>query len=875
MYDEKTLLEDLAKLREAQKVYATFTQEQVDAIFKAAATAANEKRIELAKMAVEETRMGFVEDKVIKNHFASEFIYNKFKDLKTCGVVEEDLAAGIVKIAEPIGVVGAVVPTTNPTSTAIFKVLISLKTRNAIFLAPHPRARKSTIAAAKIVMDAAIAAGAPAGLLAYVGDVKEGVNPVALTGMIMENVDIILATGGPGMVKAAYSSGTPALGVGAGNTAALITDSADVKLAVSSIIVSKSFDYGVICASEQAVIVNSKIYDDVRREFELRGAYILKPAELKKVQNIILKDGALNGAIVGQSPQVIAEIAGIKIPEHTRIIIGEVSDSSLAEPFAHEKLSILLAMFKYDKFEDGVAICEELIEHSGLGHTSAIYADELMNKEEVAYFASKMKTARILVNTPSSQGAIGDIYNFALEPSLTLGCGSWGGNSVSENVGPKHLLNYKTVATRRENMGWVRLPEKTYFKFGCLPEALSDLAVDGYKKVFIVTDKFLHQLGYTSSVTDVLDKHGIGYQIFSDVDPDPTIDNVEAGAKVCSSYQPDCILALGGGSAMDAAKIMWVLYEHPEAEFEMLALRFMDIRKRIQKFNKMGDKAYFVAVATTQGTGSEVTPFSVITDRNGTKYPLADYAITPHMAVSDAQLALSMPAGLCAASGYDVFTHGLESFVSVCANEMSEPYSLKAMKLVFDNLEESVRLGDKAKVAKEKMAMASTMAGIAFANAFLGICHSLAHKIGARFHIPHGIANALLLNEVICYNATDKPYRQGVFSQYECPKAIERYAYVARYLGLDGKDDVDAIKNMLKELDKLKASINIPLSIKDFGIDEKEFLAAVDELAELAYDDQCTGANPRQPKISDLKEIYLRSYYGSEYKLEKTYELGK
>ncbi len=874
--NEKTLVQRVALLKEAQAIFATYSQEQVDAIFYAGAKAANEQRIELAKMAVEETGMGLVEDKVIKNHFASEFVYNKYKDTKTVGLLSSDEASGFETYAEPIGVIAAVVPTTNPTSTAIFKVLMALKTRNAIFLAPHPRARKSTIKAAQVVMEAAVAAGAPEGLLGWIDGADKDVNPVELTGKLMAAADTILATGGPGMVKAAYSSGTPAIGVGAGNVAVLVDETADVKQVAASVIHSKSFDYGVICASEQAVVVHSSVYDELKEEFEKFGAYILTKAEVKKVRDIILNEnGALNGDLVGQSPQAIAKLAGIKVPSWTKIIIGEVTDPSLAEPFAHEKLSVVLAMYKYKKFEDGVDMAHEMIMHGGLGHTAAIYADEYVAKDRIDAYAAKMPTARVVVNSPSAQGGIGDIYNFVLAPSLTLGCGSWGGNAVSENIGPKHLLNIKSVAKRRENMLWFRVPEKVYFKYGALKVALTDLVDDNKKKVFIVTDKSLFDLGYTKKITDELDGYGISYKVFSDVLPDPTLETVEQGAAQMRDYNPDCIIALGGGSAMDAGKVMWMLYENPEANFKDMAITFLDMRKRVYKFPKLGKLANFVAIPTTSGTGSEVTPFSVITDYDGTKYPLADYSLTPNIAIVDPELTMTMPRGLTVASGIDVFTHALESYVSVVATDYTMPYSVKAGKLVFENLAESANGGADARLAKENMANASCMAGMAFANGFLGICHSLAHKLGAKFHVPHGIANALLLSEVIKYNATDKPYRQGTFSQYEYPQALSRYAKYATEMGFTGKTDIDLVKNLVKEFDKLKEEVGIPMSIADYGVDEKEFLAALDELANEAFNDQCTSANPRYPMIADLKEIYLRSYYGKKYKGEETYNIGE
>ncbi len=874
--NEETLKQKVADLRVAQEKFASFTQEQVDAIFYAGAKAANEQRIPLAKMAVEETGMGLVEDKVIKNHFASEFVYNKYKDTKTVGLLSEDEANGFAQYAEPIGVIAAVVPTTNPTSTAIFKTLMALKTRNAIFLAPHPRARKATIAAAKVVMDAAVAAGAPEGLLGWIDGADEGVNPVALTGTLMAESDTILATGGPGMVKAAYSSGTPAIGVGAGNVSVLVDETADVKQVAAGVVHSKSFDYGVICASEQAVVVHESKYDELKAEFTKVGAYILNKTELKKVRNIILNEnGALNAAVVGQSPQVIAELAGIKVPEWTRIIIGEVEDPSLAEPFAHEKLSIILAMYKYSSFEEGVEMAHEMIMHGGLGHTAAMYADELVAKDRIDAYAAKMPTARIVVNSPTAQGGIGDIFNFVLAPSLTLGCGTWGGNAVSENIGPKHLINIKSVAKRRENMLWMQVPEKVYFKYGALKTALTDLKDDDKKRVFVVTDKSLFDLGYTKKITDVLDGYGMQYKVFSDVLPDPTIETVEAGSAQMRDFNPDCIIALGGGSAMDAGKVMWMMYENPEANFKDMAITFMDMRKRVYKFPKLGKLANFIAVPTTSGTGSEVTPFSVITDRDGTKYPLADYSLTPNIAIVDPELTMTMPRGLAVASGVDVFTHALEAYVSVVATDYTMPQSVKAGKLVLENLADSANGGATAKKAKENMANASCLAGMAFANAFLGICHSLAHKLGAKFHVPHGIANALLLSEVIKYNATDRPWRQGTFSQYEHPAAIARYAQYAREMGLTGKDDVALVEALVKRFDDLKAELGIPASIKEWGVSEEEFLAAVEQLSEDAFDDQCTGANPRYPMIADLKEIYLRSYYGTEYKGEITYNIGE
>ncbi len=859
--DLKSLDLKIEQMKLAQKKYSSFSQKEVDEIFFAGAKAANKNRIKLAKMAVEETNMGNVEDKVIKNHFASEYIYNKYKDTKTVGKFFEDEAMGVEKIYEPIGIIGAIIPTTNPTSTAIFKVLMALKTRNAIFLAPHPRARKSTIEAAKIVIEAAEKQGLPKGMLGYILEPKKGVDGIELTNHLMKKSDIILATGGPGMVKAAYSSGTPAIGVGAGNTSALFDESCDVQMAVSSVIQSKSFDNGVICASEQSIVVNEKIYKQVKEEFEKRGAYILNKNELEKVKKIILKNGVLNSAIVGQSAQAIGKVAGIKVPEYTRIIIGEVEYPSLNEPFSHEKLSILLAMFKYKKFEDGLEISKELIEHSGLGHTSSIFIDELEEREKIEKFYQTMPTARVMVNSPSAQGGIGDIYNFNLEPSLTLGCGSWGNNAVSENVGPKHLLNIKTVAKRRENMLWFKIPQKVYFKYGSLKTGLKDLKDDNIKKVFLVTDNSLFSLSYHKKITNELEKENIEYKVFSNVQPDPSLKDVKQGTKEMEDFNPDCIIALGGGSVMDAAKVMRMLYEYPKIDFKDMAMTFMDMKKRIYKFPKSGIKAKLLAIPTSSGTGSEVTPFSVITDDDGTKYPLADYELTPDMVIVDPELTMSMPKGLTVASGIDVFTHAIESYVSTIATDYTMPYSLKSAKLVMENLENSVEGGAKAKKAKENMANASCMAGMAFANAFLGICHSMAHKLGAKFHIPHGIANALLLSEVIKYNATDKPFRMGTFSQYEYPQAISRYAEFASFIGVKGKDDKELVENLIKSFDKLKENIGIPLSIEEYGIKEKDFLSAVEQLSEDAFNDQCTGANPRYPKIEDLKEIYLSSYY--------------
>ena len=848
----------LARVREAQKLYASYTQEQVDEIFRAAAMAANLQRIPLAKMAVEETGMGVVEDKVIKNHYAAEYIYNTYKNTKTCGVVEEDKAFGIRKVAEPIGVIAAVIPTTNPTSTAIFQTLLALKTRNGIIISPHPRAKKCTIEAAKVVLDAAIKAGAPEGLFGWID-----IPSLELTNQLMAEADIILATGGPGMVKAAYSSGTPALGVGAGNTPAIIDDTADVVLAVNSIIHSKTFDNGMICASEQSVIVLDKVYKQVKEEFQKRGCYFLNKAETEKVRKTIIINGALNAKIVGQKAHTIAELAGVKVPEETKIIIGEVESVDISEEFAHEKLSPVLAMYKAKSFDDAIEKAEHLIADGGYGHTSSLYIDPT-EEEKRAKHQEAMKTCRILINTPSSQGGIGDLYNFKLAPSLTLGCGSWGGNSVSENVGVKHLLNIKTVAERRENMLWFRVPEKVYFKKGCMPVALDELKTEyGKKKAFIVTDTFLYQNGYTKPITDKLDEMGIRYSCFWNVQPDPTLGNALEGVKQIRDFEPDVIIALGGGSAMDAAKIMWVLYEHPDADFQSMAMDFMDIRKRIYKFPKMGEKAMFVAIPTSAGTGSEVTPFAIITDeKTGTKWPLADYELLPNMAIVDVDNMMNAPRGLTSASGIDVMTHALEAYVSIMATQFTDGLALKAMKAVMEYLPSAYENGAKDPVAREKMAEASCMAGMAFANAFLGVNHSMAHKLGAYHHLPHGVANALILTEVMRYNAADVPVKMGTFSQYQYPHAKERYVEAARFCGIQGKNDDEVFENFIKALEDLKEKIGIKKTIRDYGVDEKYFLDTLDEMVENAFNDQCTGANPRYPLMSEIKEIYLKCYYG-------------
>ncbi|MDF2820415.1 MAG: alcohol dehydrogenase, class [Clostridiales bacterium] len=855
----EALVTKMNEIREAQKIFATFTQEQVDKIFLAAATAANKQRIPLAKMAVKETGMGIVEDKVIKNHYASEYIYNAYKDTKTCGVLEEDAAFGIKKIAEPIGLIAAVIPTTNPTSTAIFKSLIALKTRNAIIFSPHPRAKDSTIAAAKIVLDAAVAAGAPEGIIGWID-----VPSLELTNEVMRSADIILATGGPGMVKAAYSSGKPALGVGAGNTPAIIDDTADIKLAVSSIIVSKTFDNGMICASEQSIIVLDKIYAEVKKELILRGCYLLNKEETQKVREVIIINGALNAKIVGQSAYTIAKLAGFEVPEAAKILIGEVESVELDEQFAHEKLSPVLAMYKAKNFNDAVEKAATLVADGGYGHTSSIYLNAITEKDKIDQFSAAMKTCRILINTPSSHGGIGDLYNFKLAPSLTLGCGSWGGNSVSENVGVKHLINIKTVAERRENMLWFRTPQKVYFKKGCLGVALQEVKdVLGKKRAFIVTDSYLYNNGYTKAITDQLDTMGVKHYTFYDVAPDPTLACAKEGAKAMTDFQPDCIIAVGGGSAMDAAKIMWTLYEHPEVDFMDIAMRFMDIRKRVYTFPKMGEKAYFIAIPTSAGTGSEVTPFAVITDEtSGVKYPLADYELMPNMAIVDANLMMNMPKGLTSASGIDAMTHALEAYAAMLATDYTDGLALKALKNIFEYLPRAYENGANDSIAREKMADASTMAGMAFANAFLGVCHSMAHKLGAFHHLPHGVANALLIKEVMLFNADECPKKMGTFSQYQYPHTLERYAECASFLNIEGKTDKEKFDKLLVKIDELKAKINIPNTIKDAGVDEKKFLDTLDEMVEQAFDDQCTGANPRYPLMSEIKAMYLKAYYG-------------
>ena len=837
----ETLTKTLEKVKNAQKEFSKYSQEQVDKIFQAAAIAANEARIPLAKMAVEETGMGIVEDKVIKNHYAAEYIYNKYKNEKTCGVIYQDDSYGIKKIAEPVGIVAAVIPTTNPTSTAIFKTLIALKTRNGIIISPHPRAKKSTIEAAKTVLEAAVKAGAPEDIIAWID-----VPSLELTNMLMQSADIILATGGPGMVKSAYSSGKPALGVGAGNTPAVIDESANVILAVNSIIHSKTFDNGMICASEQSVIVSDKIYDKVKDEFVKRGCYILNPEETEKVRKTIIINGALNAKIVGQKAHTIAELAGVSVPENTKILIGEVESVDLSEEFAHEKLSPVLAMYKSSSFDDALEKAYRLIEDGGLGHTSSLYVNTVTEKEKIEKFYSKMKTCRVLVNTPSSQGGIGDLYNFKLTPSLTLGCGTWGGNSVSENVGIKHLLNIKTVAERRENMLWFRAPEKVYMKRGCLPVALEELKnVMNKKRVFIVTDTFLYENGYTKVVTDKLDEMGIVHETFFNVAPDPTLACAKEGAKLIDAFKPDCIIAIGGGSAMDDAKIMWVLYEHPEVDFLDMAMRFMDIRKRVYTFPKMGEKAYFIAVPTSAGTGSEVTPFAVITDETtGQKYPLADYELLPKMAIVDADMMMNAPKGLTSASGIDALVHSIEAYVSMMATEFTDGLAIEAIKTIFEYLPRAYEEGANDPIAREKMANAATMAGMAFANAFLGICHSMGHKLGAYHHLPHGVTVGLVLDEVMRFNAEEVPTKMGTFPQYEYPHALRRYAEIADSLNLGGNTDQEKIERLINKIDELKERVGFKKTIKDYGISEEDFLSTLDEMSEKAFDDQCTGANP-------------------------------
>ncbi len=858
----ESLVDCIGRVRAAQRLFATYTQEQVDKIFLAAASAADQARIPLAKMAVEETGMGIVEDKVIKNHYAAEYIYNAYKETRTCGVIEEDPAFGIRRIAEPIGVIAAVIPTTNPTSTAIFKCLLALKTRNAIIISPHPRAKNSTIAAARLVLEAAVEAGAPEGIIDWIDAPS-----LEMTNTVMKEADIILATGGPGMVKAAYSSGKPALGVGAGNTPAIIDDSADILKAVSSIIHSKTFDNGMICASEQSVIVLEGVYHAVKDEFASRGCYFLDPAETEKVRKTILINGALNAKIVGQPAVKIAALAGVTVPVGTKILIGEVESVELSEEFAHEKLSPVLAMYRAKTFDEALDKADKLVADGGYGHTSSVYLNEITETEKLNAFAARMKTCRILVNTPSAHGGIGDLYNFKLAPSLTLGCGSWGGNSVSENVGVKHLLNIKTVAERRENMLWFRVPEKVYIKKGCLPVALDELgAVMNKKKAFIVTDTFLYQNGYTRAITDKLDEMGIQHTTFFNVQPDPTLANATEGAAQMRAFQPDTIIALGGGSAMDAAKIMWVLYEHPEVSFMDMAMRFIDIRKRVYTFPKMGEKAYFIAIPTSAGTGSEVTPFAVITDeKTGVKYPLADYELLPNMAIIDTDFHMSAPKGLTASSGIDAVTHAVEAYAAMLATDYTDGLALQALKSIFQYLPRAYDNGQNDVEAREKMANAATIAGMAFANAFLGICHSMAHKLGAFHHLPHGVANALMIEEVIRFNAAEAPVKMGTFSQYDHPHTLARYAEIADHLGLGGGSDEEKLENLIRAINDLKARVGIKATIRDYGVDEADFIARLDDMVEQAFDDQCTGANPRYPLMRELKQMYLNAYYGKHF----------
>ena len=855
--NSQELMDLLARVRAAQEKYAAFTQEQVDKIFLAAATAANKARISLAKMAVAETGMGIVEDKVIKNHYASEYIYNAYKNEKTCGVLEEDPSYGIVKIAEPIGVIGAVIPTTNPTSTAIFKALICLKTRNGIIFSPHPRAKDCTIEAAKIILQAAVEAGAPQDIIGWISQPS-----MALSQQLMESADLILATGGPGMVHSAYSSGRPALGVGPGNVPAVIDDSADVLMAVSSIIHSKTFDNGMICASEQSVIILDPLYEAVRAEFVNRGCYLLNEEEKEKLRSVLLVNGSVNAKIVGQSAHTIAALAGVEVPENTKILIGEVDSVDISEPFAHEKLSPVLAMYRASDFEDALNKAQRLLEDGGFGHTAAVYLSTRTAADKLDRFSQRMKACRILVNTPSAQGGIGDLYNFRLTPSLTLGCGSWGGNSVSENVGVRHLLNVKTVARRRENMLWFRAPDKVYYKKGCLPVAMAELS--NKKRAFIVTDTFLYQNGYTKPVEEELDAMGITHTAFYNVAPDPTLGCAREGAQEMASFRPDLIIAVGGGSAMDAAKIMWVLYEHPDVDFQDMAMRFVDIRKRVYGFPKMGEKAYFVAIPTTAGTGSEVTPFAVITDeKSGVKYPLSDYELLPDMAIVDADMMMDAPKGLTAASGIDAVTHALEAYASMLATDYTDGLALRSLKLVFENLPKCYDNGPNEPRARENMANAATMAGMAFANAFLGVCHSMAHKLGAFHHLPHGVANALLISRVLRFNAAENPVKMGTFSQYDHPHTLERYAEVADYLKLGGNTDQEKLENLIAAVEQLKERVGIKKTIRDYGIDEKDFLDRLDDMVEQAFDDQCTGANPRYPLMSEIKQIFLDAYYGN------------
>ncbi len=857
--DEESLIDLLNRVKAAQKEFSTFSQEKVDEIFYRAALAANAQRIPLAKMAVEETGMGIVEDKVIKNHFAAEYIYNHYKNVKTCDEIERNDDMGFIKVAEPIGVLAAIVPTTNPTSTAIFKALIALKTRNGLIFSPHPRAKKCTIAAAKIVLDAAVKAGAPADIIGWIDEPS-----IQLSNMLMTSCDCILATGGPGMVKAAYSSGKPAIGVGPGNTPIIVDSTANIELAASSVIQSKCFDNGMICASEQSVIVLSDVYSAFKAELIKRGAYFLSKADTKKVGETIIINGSVNAKIVGQRPVTIAKMAGVEIPESSRIMVGEVESVELSEPFAHEKLSPVLAMYKAKTFEEAVDKAEKLVTDGGYGHTSGIYVDEIVGKEKIDVLSKRMKTCRILVNTPAAQGGIGDLYNFMLNPSLTLGCGSWGGNSVSENVTIKHLLNIKVVAERRNNMLWLRLPEKVYFKPGCLHEALTELGTEYHRKrVFIVTDSFLYQSGFTKRITKILDEQGIEHMTFFQVAPDPTLACAKLGASQMADFKPDAIIAIGGGSPMDAAKIMWVLYEHPEIDFRDMALDFMDIRKRVYKFPHMGSKAMLVAIPTTAGTGSEVTPFAIITDQDdGTKYPVTDYELLPDMAIIDSDLMLNIPRGLTKASGIDALVHSIEAIASIMSSPYTDAMANEAIKLIFKYLPRAYKNGASDPEAREGMANAATIAGISFANAFLGICHSMGHKLGSYHHIPHGIAVSLVLENVMKFNACEAPTKMGTFPQYDHPVSLHRYAEAARGIGITGKNDEEIFNKFLEAIHQLKVECDIPLTIQEFGVPEDQFLQSLDQMSEDAFNDQCTAANPRYPLISEIKELYLKSYYG-------------
>ncbi|NSW51156.1 MAG: bifunctional acetaldehyde-CoA/alcohol dehydrogenase [Anaerolineae bacterium] len=843
----------------AQARFASYTQQQVDLIFRQASLAANNARIALARMAVVETGMGILEDKVIKNHFAAEFIYNKYRDEKTCGVISRDDSFGIVKIAEPIGVLAGIIPTTNPTSTTIFKALLALKTRNAIIFAPHPRARKCTIAAARIILEAAVAAGAPDDIIGWIDEPSLELSNQLFT---HDKISMILATGGPGMVKAAYSSGKPAIGVGPGNTPAFIDETADLRMAIHSIILSKTFDNGVVCASEQVAIVHNEVYVEVRKLFLENGAYILNGKEKKLVDEFIIdaKRGTVNPAIVGQSAAAIAEMAGLQVPPATKILIAECPKLDYADPFTHEKLSPLLGLIRVKNFEEGLEAARYIVQKGGYGHTSLLFTNKL-NHERIQRFGELIETGRVLVNMPASQGAIGDIYNFMLEPSLTLGCGSWGGNSVSENVGVKHLLNIKTIAERRENMLWFRVPPRIYHKYGCLPIALQEL--NNKKRAFVVTDQILFDMGFYDRVRDILEPMGLDVECFHNVTPDPTLSTIEEGLEMMLRFQPDVLIGLGGGSPMDAAKIMWLLYGNPEMKFDGMAMRFLDIRKRIYNFPEGGNKAIFVAIPTTSGTGSEVTPFSVVTDdRTGIKYPIADYTLTPDMAIIDTELVMNMPKSLTAASGIDAVTHAIEAMVSVLATDYTNGIALESLRILFKYLPIAYREGSKDVRAREKVHNAASMAGMAFANAFLGICHSMAHKLGAEFNIPHGVANALLINTVIEYNSEDVPTKQTAFPQYEYPSAKSRYARIGDYLGLGGSTTCEKMSRLVEAINELKRQLEIPSSIREYGVSEVDFLAVVDGLAERAFDDQCTGANPRYPLISEIRDLYLKAYYG-------------